>query len=99
MIFDDIFKCFTNINEDHFHGGMPTIGIVAAIPLKSNPMSPHLLEMPAECQTVQMCLPLALRWHCADFNLTVFVTMMTDVTESARTHVIQNPKAKYRILY
>ena len=27
--------------------------------------------MPAECQTVQMCLPLtvlALRWHCADFN-------------------------------
>ena len=27
--------------------------------------------MPAECQTVQMCLPLtplALRWHCADFS-------------------------------
>ena len=27
--------------------------------------------MPAECQTVQMCLPLtalAFRWHCADFN-------------------------------
>ena len=41
------------------------------IPLKSIPMSPHLPEMPAECQTVQMCPPLmalALRWHCADFN-------------------------------
>ena len=30
----------------------------AANPLKSIPMSRHLLEMPAECQTVQMCLPL-----------------------------------------
>ena len=43
----------------------------AAIPLKSIPMSRHLPEMPTECQTVQMCLPLtalALRWHCADFN-------------------------------
>ena len=41
------------------------------IPLKSIPMSRHLPEMPAECQTVQMCLPLtalALHWHCADFN-------------------------------
>ena len=43
----------------------------AAIPLKSIPMSQHLPEMPAECPTVQICLPLtalALRWHCADFN-------------------------------
>ena len=44
---------------------------LASIPLKSIPMSRHLPEMLAECQTVQMCLPLtplALRWHCADFN-------------------------------
>ena len=44
---------------------------LAAIPLKSILMAQHLPEMPAECQTVQMCLPLttlALRWHCADFN-------------------------------
>ena len=44
---------------------------LAAIPLKSLPMSRHLPEMPAECQTVQMCLPLTaltLRWHCADLN-------------------------------
>ena len=43
----------------------------AAIWPKSIPMLRHLPEMPAECQTVQMCLPLmalALRWHCADFN-------------------------------
>ena len=43
----------------------------AVIPLKLIPMSRHLPEMPAECQTVQMWLPLtalALRWHCADFN-------------------------------
>ena len=40
-------------------------------PLKSIPMSRHLPEMPAKCQTIQMCLPLTaqtLRWHCADFN-------------------------------
>ena len=47
------------------------ISALAAIPLKSIPMSRHLPEMPAECQTVQMCLPLtalALCWHCADLN-------------------------------
>ena len=34
-------------------------------------MSQYLPEMPAEYQTVEMCLPLtalALRWHCADFS-------------------------------
>ena len=39
--------------------------------LKSILMSWHLPEMPAKCQTMQMCLPLTaltLRWHCADFN-------------------------------
>ena len=43
----------------------------AAIPLNSIPMSRHLPEMPAECQTVHMWLPLtalALRWLYADFN-------------------------------
>ena len=47
------------------------IKALVAIPLKSIPMSQLLPEMPAECQTVQMCPPLtalALRWHCADFN-------------------------------
>ena len=44
---------------------------LAAITVKSTPMSRHLPEMPAECQTVQMCLPLpalALSWHCTGFN-------------------------------
>ena len=54
-----------------FHCWLQNIRHLAAIPLKSIPVSRHLPEMPAECQTVQMCLPptaLALRWHCAVFN-------------------------------
>ena len=41
------------------------------IPLKLILVSWHLPEMPTECQTVQIWLPLTaltLRWHCADFN-------------------------------
>ena len=38
---------------------------LAAIPLKSIPMSRHLPEMPAECQTD---FALTSRWHCAGFN-------------------------------
>ena len=45
--------------------------IQVAIPLKSIPMSRYLPEMPAECRTLQIWLPLTtltLLWHCADFN-------------------------------
>ena len=55
----------------HLYYGLITKRHQATIPLKSTPMSRHLPEIPAECQTVQICLPLtalALRWHCADFN-------------------------------
>ena len=44
---------------------------LAVIPLKSIPMSRHLPEVPAECQTLQIWLPLTtltLRWHCAGFS-------------------------------
>ena len=44
---------------------------LAATPLKSIPMSRHMPEMPAECQTFQIWLPitvLTLRWYCADVN-------------------------------
>ena len=40
-------------------------------PTKVDPNVATFAWMPAECQTVQMCLPLttlALPWHCADFN-------------------------------
>ena len=43
----------------------------AVIPLKSIPMSRHLPEMPAECQTLQIWLPLTtltLCWHCSGFH-------------------------------
>ena len=67
------FSCTNPLTWSIFAKIVSTVATdaLAAIPLKSIPMSRHLPEMPAECQTVQMCLPLtalALRWHCADFN-------------------------------
>ena len=74
--------------------------VQAAIPLKSIPMSWQLPEILAECQTLKIRLlltALSLRWHCADF-----IACFCDhdyVTESSLALVIQNPKAKYRVLY
>ena len=73
-----------------------TLYHLAAMPLKSFPVSRHFPEMPAECQTSQIWLPLTpltLHWHCAGFNSCFHAH--DDITESAVIHVIQNPKTKY----
>ena len=62
--------------------------IQPVIPLKSIPMSRHLPEMRAECQTLHIWLLLTaptLRWHCADFNC--LFSWLDYVTESALTQV------------
>ena len=89
--------------EDQLTFQKDLAALQAAIPLKSIPMSRHLPEMPAECQTMQMCLPLtalALHWHSTIvLTLTACFRDHDDITESALTHVIENPKVKYRVLY
>ena len=84
-------------NESHYHWSIYGTPDLAAIPLKSIPMSQHL-----KCQpNVRPCKYAShLRhWLCAGIVLTWTACFRDhdDVTESALTHVIQNPKAKYRV--
>ena len=77
------------LQENQFKAVAPDA--LAAIPLKSIPMSWHLPEMPAECQTLHIWLPLmalTLRWHNIVLTLTFYDH--DDISESAVTHVIQN---------
>ena len=74
--------------------------ILAAIPLKSILMSQHLPEMPAECQPIQIWLPLTvltLCRHCADLSYSCLCQWWCH--RECCVPCDTNLKAKYQELY
>ena len=72
----------------------------AVIPLKS----PQCCNICPKCQPnvrLRKCASHLRHWLCAGIVLTLTACFRDhdDVTEITLTHVIQNPKAKYQVLY